>query len=56
MTFFNILLGAGMNSLVLIAELSFLPVERHTGQSWPWQDHAPACRVGFRRGRLKRAA
>lgn len=29
------------NSLVVIAELSFLLIERHTGNPRPWQEHVP---------------
>lgn len=47
------------NSLVLIAELSFLLLQYHTGNLRPWQEHVPAvsaltssvalafCYVGF---------
>lgn len=30
------------NSLVMIAELSFLLLQYHTGNLQPWQDHVPA--------------
>lgn len=30
------------NSLVLIAELSFLLIQHHTGTVLPWQEHLPA--------------
>jgi uncharacterized membrane protein len=30
------------NSLVLIAELSFLLIQHHTGTARPWQEHVPA--------------
>lgn len=35
------------NSLVLIAELSFILIEHHTGAGRPWQEHVPAATALF---------
>ena len=47
-TFWNALPGwllflvLAANSLVLIAELSFVLIQHHTGNLRPWQEHVPA--------------